>query len=100
MKQLPRLATLFALALLAGTAARAADAVFPPGVRIGIAPLVGLAPAKSFTGFETSDQGVKVLMTELPAAAFSEVDNAFKTNPGSMGLKPEGLETAAGKAYY
>jgi hypothetical protein len=78
----------------------AADPVFPPGVRIGVAPLVGLAPAKTFTGFETSDQGVKVLMTELPAAAFAEVDNAFKNNPSAMANKPESIQTTAGPGFY
>ncbi|MDB5504867.1 MAG: hypothetical protein JWR89_4769 [Tardiphaga sp.] len=101
MKHIVPLASLFALTLFSASVGPvfAADPVFPPGVRIGIAPLVGLAPAKTFTGFETSDQGVKVLMTELPAAAFGEVDSAFKTNP-AMPNKPEGLETAAGRAYY
>lgn len=99
-------APLFALALpLAALSATfrpafAADPVFPPGVRIGIAPLVGLAPAKTFTGFETSDQGVKVLMTELPAQAFTEVDTAFKTNPAAMNPRPESIETTAGPAFY
>ena len=79
----------------------AADPVFPPGMRIGLTPLVGLVPAKSFVGFETEDHGVKVLMTELPAEAYSEVMNAFKANPaGSGGIKPENIETAAGLAYY
>ncbi|SMX62032.1 exported protein of unknown function (N-terminal fragment) [Bradyrhizobium sp. ORS 285] len=62
--------------------ALAADAVFPPGVRIGLAPLVGLSKAKTFTGFETEDQSVKVLLTELPAGAYGEVKNAFTANPG------------------
>ena len=47
-----------------------ADPVYPPGARVGMVPLVGLAPAKAFTGFETEDHSVKVLMTELPTAAF------------------------------
>lgn len=98
----PLLASFLALFLASSIgAASAADTVFPPGVRIGLTPLVGLTPSKTFTGFETADQGVKVLMTELPAAAYDEVDNAFKpggTNPGPV--KPETLETAAGKAFY
>ena len=61
----------------------AADAIFPPGVRIGLAPLVGLTKAKTFPGFETEDQSVKVLLTELPAAAYGEVKNAFTANPGA-----------------
>src|SRR5664279_4166838 len=79
----------------------AAAAVFPPGVRVGLTPLVGLSKAKSFVGFETEDQGVKVLVTELPAEAYGEVMNAFKANPaGAGGVKPESIETAAGLAYY
>jgi hypothetical protein len=99
----PTLASFLALFLVSSlNAASAADTVFPPGVRIGLTPLVGLAPAKSFTGFETSDQGVKVLMTELPAAAYTEVDNSFKPGAASPPgpVKPETLETTAGKAFY
>jgi hypothetical protein len=79
----------------------AADPVFPPGLRVGMTPLVGLGPAKSFAGFETEDHGVKVLVAELPAEAYTEVANVFKTNPaGSGGVKPESIETSAGLAYY
>ena len=81
--------------------ALAADPVFPPGIRVGITPLVGLSRAKTFVGFETADQGVKVLVAELPADAYAEVMNAFKANPaGAGGVKPENIETAAGLAYY
>ncbi len=79
----------------------AADAVFPPGVRVGLAPLVGLSVAKTFPGFETEDHSVKVLLTELPAAAYGEVKTAFTANPaGTGGVKPESIETSAGLAYY
>src|SRR6266702_5063721 len=79
----------------------AADPVFPPGVRVGMTPLVGLSPAKSFVGFETEDQSVKVLVAELPAEAYGEVVSAFKANPaGAGGVKPESIETSAGMAYY
>jgi hypothetical protein len=79
----------------------AADAVFPPGMRVGLTPLVGLSRAKNFVGFETEDQTVKVLVTELPAEAYDEVMAAFKANPaGTGGVKPESIETAAGLAYY
>jgi hypothetical protein len=86
---------------LAFDPALAADPVFPPGARVGMTPLVGLAPAKAFIGFETEDQSVKVLVGELPADAYGEVANAFKANPaGSNGIKPESIETSAGVAYY
>jgi hypothetical protein len=92
---------LLAVGLLAAVMSPAfgADPVYPPGIRVGMTPLVGLAPAKTFTGFETEDHSVKVLMTELPAAAFAEVETAFQSNQTGA-AKPESLETAAGKAYY
>ncbi|MGF6311876.1 hypothetical protein ABIB82_005853 [Bradyrhizobium sp. i1.8.4] len=94
---------LVAVALLIAATCRgfAADAVFPPGAHVGMKPLVGLVRAKSFIGFETEDQGVKVLIADLPADAYTEVASAFKANPGGTGnIKPESLETPAGLAYY
>ena len=88
-----------ALLLTAIGPAFAAEAVFPPGARVGMVPLVGLAPAKTFTGFETEDKSVKVLVAELPSEAYGEVTNALKAVPAT-GVKPEGIETAAGMAYY
>jgi hypothetical protein len=96
-----RLFAVVTLLLAATSSGLAADAVFPPGARVGMKPLVGLVRAKSFTGFETEDQGVKVLVTDLPAEAYGEVANAFKANPGGTGgVKPETIETTAGLAYY
>ena len=90
-----------ALTIAASCSAFAADPVFPPGARVGMTPLVGLGKAKTFIGFETEDQGVKVLVTDLPAEAYGEVANAFKANPGGTGgVKPESIETSAGLAYY
>lgn len=89
----------FAIAACAIGPAFAADPTFPPGSRIGVVPIEGLVPAKGFSGFVTSDNGVKVLIAELPAAAYSEVENAFKS--GSTGnISPESIETGVGKAYY
>jgi hypothetical protein len=96
-----RLFAAAALLLCVTCPAFAADPVFPQGMRVGLTPLVGLSRAKSFVGFETDDQGVKVLVAELPAEAYGEVMNAFKANPaGAAGIKPESIETSAGLAYY
>jgi hypothetical protein len=96
-----RLFAVVTLLVAATGSGLAADAVFPPGARVGMKPLVGLVRAKSFTGFETEDQGVKVLVTDLPVEAYGEVASAFKANPGGTGgVKPETIETAAGLAYY
>ena len=104
--RLPSAAALLLASLLACLAgvpgpAVAADAIFPPGSRIGLAPLVGLVPAKTFTGFETEDHGVKVLTTELPADAYNEVKNAFATGVQPNGAtRPESIETAGGTAFF
>ena len=90
-----------ALTIAASCSAFAADPVFPPGARVGMTPLVGLVKAKLFVGFETEDQGVKVLVADLPAEAYGEVANAYKAAPGGTGgIKPESIETAAGLADY
>jgi hypothetical protein len=99
--KLIRLLSAAALLMAAICPAFAADAIFPPGIRVGMAPLVGLVPAKTFDGFESDDHAIRVLVAELPANAYDEVMNAFKANPaGTGGVKPENIETAAGTAYY
>lgn len=100
MKRIRLLSAVALLVTIIGPAL-AAEAVFPPGIRIGMIPLVGLTRAKTFIGFETEDESVKVLVAELPPEAYGEVMNAFKANPtGTGGVKPESIETAAGTAYY
>jgi hypothetical protein len=100
MKRL-RLLTAIALFAAATHPALAADPTFPPGARVGLTPLVGLIIAKNFSGFESDDQSVKVLVTELPVDAYNEVSTAFKANPtGTGGVKPESIETSVGTAYY
>jgi hypothetical protein len=86
--------------VLAPLPALAADAVFPPGVRVGLVPLPGLAAAKTFPGFESADRDVKVIMTELPAEAFGEVETAVKAGNVPGPVKPQGIETAVGTAYF
>jgi hypothetical protein len=96
-----RYLTAVALLLTAIRPAFAADVTFPPGVRVGLTPLVGLVKAKSFSGFESEDQSVKVLVTELPPDAYNEVKTALSANPvAPNGVTPQTIETSAGKAYY
>jgi hypothetical protein len=90
-----------AMLALAASPAGAADQVFPPGARVGLTPLVGLVQAKGFSGFETEDKSVRVLIAELPATAYGEVVNTFNSNPAiGAGPRPESLETGAGTGYY
>ena len=99
--KLLRILAAAALLIVALKPALAADAVFPPGVRIGLVPLVGLSVSKTFPGFESQDHNVKVLVTELPANAYNEVKTAFSNPAGTGAVKPESIETTgAGLAYY
>lgn len=102
MKRL-RFLTAAALLLVAMQPAFAADVTYPPGVRLGLVPLAGLTKAKTFSGFESEDQQVKVLVTELPPDAYGEVKAAFSKPDalGPTGVRPQTIETAgAGTAYY
>jgi hypothetical protein len=100
MKHLRHL-TVAALLLTATPPAFAADVTYPPGVRVGLTPLVGLVKAKTFSGFESDDHAVKVLVTELPADAYNEVKTALSANPvAPNGSTPQTIETSAGLAYY
>lgn len=99
--QLNRPLAALALLLTLQLPALAADAIFPPGLRLGMVPLIGLNKAKTFPGFESEDQSVKVLITELPPEAYGEVAAAFKANPAGTGaVKPDKIETPAGLAYF
>ncbi len=93
---------LIALCILSSAnPALADDVVYAPGSRIGLVPLIGLTPAKTFPGFETADQRVKVIVAELPVTAFRDVENVAKSNVADpQGQKPQGLETASGQGYF
>jgi len=89
-----------AIVLTMSISAYAADVVFPPGSRVGIIPLDGLTVAPDFVGFQTEDKTVKVGIAEIPPAAFTAVETAFKQGkPVGDGNKVEQLKTAAGDAY-
>jgi len=79
----------------------AADTVFPAGLRVGLTPLVGLSPSKTFPGFESEDKSVKVLVAELPADAYRDVSQAVSAvTPATASVKPQSIDTAAGPGYY
>lgn len=95
-----RVLVLVALATILVAPARAADVVYPKGSHVGLVPLEGLSLARSFAGFEDPNAGVKVIVADLPAAAFISIDNTLKSaQPPPDGPKPEAFETSAGKSY-
>ena len=83
--------------------AAAAEPIYPRGIRVGLAPIDGSCRRhKTFVGFETADHGVKVLLTELPAAAYRRGRRPpSRPRPtGPAASSRESIETAAGMAYY
>jgi ABC-type sugar transport system substrate-binding protein len=77
----------FALAALAAAPASAADAVFPPGSRIGIVPPAGTVASKNFFGFEDAEKQVAIVLVTLPPEAYADLDKTV----GADSLKRQGL---------
>jgi hypothetical protein len=63
------------LALAPSTAV--AQAQFPPGLRIGLTPPAGMAPSRSFIGFEDTAREASILITELAAQTYPQVARDF-----------------------
>lgn len=60
--------------LLAAPSAQAADPVFPPASRLGLAPPPGFVPSPNFPGFQHAEKQASILMAELPAMAFENIE--------------------------
>jgi len=75
-------------AALAARPATAADPVFPVGSHIGLVPPPGMVPSKAFEGFEDRDKNVAIVLVELAAAAYADIERGF--NPDA--LKAQGTE--------
>ena len=81
----------------------AADATYPPGSRIGLAPPAGMVTSKSFFGYEDPDNNAAIILLALPAQAYPDLDKSVTADT----LKRQGvtLETredvplAVGKAF-
>jgi hypothetical protein len=101
MKNIAQIFAAATLLLAAADPSFAAEAVYPRGIRVGLAPIKGLAQAQAFVGFESEDRGVKVLLAELPAPAYGEVEIVVAAKAeSSAGVKPEALQTTAGKGFF
>jgi hypothetical protein len=77
------------LLALAQAPAHAAEVVYPPGSRIGLAPPPGLAPSRRFFGYEDldPDSNVAIILVALPAEAYGELDKTV----GAESLKRQGV---------
>jgi len=77
-----------ALALAAQAApARAEEATFPPGSRVGLVPPPGMAVSKTFEGFADPAKDAAILIAVLPAGAFAEIEKVLDTDA----LKKQGV---------
>jgi hypothetical protein len=102
MASIRSLLIFFALALTPALAL-AAEVVYPPGSRIGLAPPPGLVPSRSFFGYDDPDNKVAIILLALPVEAYAELDKTV----GAESLKRQGvtLETreamplSTGKAF-
>ncbi|MGY2052095.1 hypothetical protein [Methylobacterium sp. JK268] len=80
------LAALLVSLALSG-AARAADAVFPPGSRFGFEPIQDMQVSRRFTGFERPGGGATVSVVELPPQDYAALTASFTAES----LKAQGL---------
>jgi len=83
--------------------ARAADAVFPTGSRVGIVPPPGMVQSRNFVGFEDPQKNAAILLTTLPAQAYDSLDKsmvpqAMSKNGVEVG-KREPIQLGIGKGF-
>jgi hypothetical protein len=87
---------------VSAASAQSADAVFPKGSRVGLAPSGGLQLARGFPGYEDATNKVLVLVAELPAEAYEATLKAMQVPAGTSGVsnvKREILLTSSGAAH-
>ena len=89
--------------LLAAHAAHAAEAMYPPGSRLGLVPPPGMALSSNFFGFEDSDANAAITLTALPAEAYADLDKMISPDAlkkqGMLLEKREALSLAIGQAF-
>ncbi len=95
-------AAVLALAVLVlVTPALADDAIFPPGSRVGLVPPTGMVASDTFDGFADPGKDAAILITVLPAAAFSQIDRTLDSEvlkkQGVSLEKREPIKLATGK---
>jgi hypothetical protein len=67
------------VATLCAAPLRAAEAVFPPGLRIGLVPPKDMTPSATFPGFEDAERRVGIMILQLPDAAYDDGIKAIFT---------------------
>ena len=78
----------FVAAMAMAAPAQSADAVFPPGSRIGLVPPAGMIASDRFDGFSAPGKDAAILITVLPAAAYLQIDKTLDMTA----LRKQGVE--------
>ena len=83
------------LAVLSSTAvALAADPVFPKNGAAGLVPPPGMTESTQFAGFEDRPRQASIVVAEMPAAAFAQIEPAFTDAAlAAKGITVAGRET-------
>jgi hypothetical protein len=97
------LASLLTLTLTVATAARAADPIYPPGLRIGLTPPAGMTLNPVTHVFEDSDHKARITILDLPLHLYGDMEKmvfAETHQPNVTLLKRESFPFASGLGYY
>lgn len=99
----PILCFVAALFTLAPLPAMAADAVFPVGSLVGLAPPTGMVVSKTFPGFEDREKKAGIAITQLPGEAYEQFLKSMNSGainlPGVSNAKREILLMDGGAAH-
>src|SRR5207245_2234441 len=64
-----------------------ADTQFPGAGRVGLQPPSGMTPSTNFAGFEDRSEIASILIAEMPAAAYAQLDKGLtETALASKGM--------------
>jgi len=95
-------AALLAILILAAPA-RAADAVFPLGSRLGLVPPAGMVASDKFDGFVDPEKDAAILITVLPATAYPQIEKTLDVEAlrkkGVNLEKREPMQLSFGKGF-
>jgi hypothetical protein len=64
-------------AAFAAAPLHAQEPVFPPNSRVGLTPPPGFTPSTRFPGFENPQASAAILLVDLPAEAFAQIETGF-----------------------
>jgi hypothetical protein len=89
-------AAMLAIILGVTTLASAAEPTFLPGARVGLVPPEGMAPSRSFQGYEDAGRKALLMITELGAGTAERVEKDFTPEAlAGGGIEIEQREGAA-----